>query len=63
MTDIGQWAVLAIRNLCDNNLENQRLISNIEQQGKIDHSSYKDLGIDLSAVDRRIRISSKKNET
>jgi len=60
---IGQWAVLAIRNLCDNNLENQRLISNIEQQGKIDHSSYKDLGIDLSAVDRRIRISSKKNET
>ena len=34
--DIPQWSVLAVRNLCERNPSNQRVIANLEQQVQVD---------------------------
>ena len=43
-----QWAVFAIRNLCENNTENQELIGSTKLEGLPDNQQLKDLGIDAS---------------
>ena len=43
-----QWAVFAIRNLCENNTENQELIGSTKLEGLTDNQQLKDLGIDAS---------------
>ncbi|XP_062502373.1 ataxin-10-like [Corticium candelabrum] len=45
---IREWAVFAIRNLCDGNVENQALISQLEQQGMVDSPLWNQLGLEVS---------------
>ena len=44
---ITQWVVFAIRNLCEDNLENQAIIGAMEKKGAMDKSALRDLGIDI----------------
>jgi len=50
-TVIIQWVVLAIRNLCENNLENQAVIASMTRQGVIDSSVLLEMGLSLHADD------------
>lgn len=40
--------MFAIRNLCDGNVENQALISQLEQQGMVDSPLWNQLGLEVS---------------
>ena len=44
---ITQWVVFAVRNLCENNIENQAIIAAIDKKGAMDKSKLRDLGIDI----------------
>jgi len=48
-TVIIQWVVLAIRNLCENNLENQAVIASMTHQGVVDSSVLLEMGLTLHA--------------
>ncbi|GFG30051.1 hypothetical protein Cfor_01972, partial [Coptotermes formosanus] len=50
-TVIIQWVVLAIRNLCENNLENQALIASMTRKGVVDSSVLLEMGLTLHAGD------------
>jgi ataxin-10 len=46
---IIQWVVLAIRNLCENNLENQAVIASMTRKGAVDSSVLLEMGLTLHA--------------
>lgn len=46
-----QWVVLAIRNLCENNLENQAVIASMTRKGTVDSSVLREMGLTLHASD------------
>ena len=48
---IIQWVVLAIRNLCENNLENQAVIGSMTRKGVVDSSVLLEMGLTLHADD------------
>jgi ataxin-10 len=48
---IVQWVVLAIRNLCENNLENQAVIASMTRKGTVDSSVLREMGLTLHAND------------
>ena len=56
--DISQWAVFAIRNLCEGNFENQRIISQFEKQGIVEDTTLLHDGINVELKDGKIRVSS-----
>ncbi|MEQ2187441.1 hypothetical protein GOODEAATRI_004722, partial [Goodea atripinnis] len=41
---ISQWAIFAIRNLLENNLQNQELVAALERRGPVDYSALRELG-------------------
>ncbi|PWA27033.1 hypothetical protein CCH79_00018006 [Gambusia affinis] len=41
---ISQWAIFAIRNLLENNQQNQELVAAVERRGPVDHSALRELG-------------------
>lgn len=45
---IIQWCVLAIRNICENNMENQRVIALMSKEGVIDALKLQQIGITLN---------------
>ncbi|KAK5576124.1 hypothetical protein RB653_007265 [Dictyostelium firmibasis] len=48
---IKEWSVFAIRNLCDDNLENQHLIENLKIKGVASNNELKDLGIEVGVTE------------
>jgi hypothetical protein len=48
---IIQWVVLAIRNLCESNLENQAVIASMSQKGVVDSSVLLEMGLTLHSDD------------
>jgi ataxin-10 len=48
---IIQWVVLAIRNLCENNLENQAVIASMTRKGTVDSSLLLEMGLTLQSDD------------
>lgn len=44
---IMQWVILAVRNLCENNVGNQKVIATLTQQGVVDSSVLKEMGLTL----------------
>ncbi|PNF25240.1 hypothetical protein B7P43_G13869 [Cryptotermes secundus] len=48
---IMQWVVLAIRNLCENNFENQAVIASMTRKGTVDSSVLREMGLALHASD------------
>ena len=45
---INQWAILAIRNLCENNLENQAFLLSLKSQGVADNTALGRLGYEAA---------------
>lgn len=48
---ISQWAIFAIRNLLDNNCENQKVVASLEKQGAADYSALRALGFEVEDRD------------
>lgn len=48
---ICQWAIFAIRNLLENNKENQRIVSAMDCQGLADTSRLRELGVEAVELD------------
>ena len=44
---ILQWTILAIRNLCENNLENQDLIRSMDKKGEVNKNVMDGIGIQI----------------
>ena len=44
---ITQWVIFAIHNLCENNLDNQKVIASIDKKGHMDKDKLRELGIDV----------------
>ncbi|KAB0803490.1 hypothetical protein PPYR_00460 [Photinus pyralis] len=44
---IIQWTIFAIRNLCENNPENQAVIASMNQQGVVDSATLQEMGLML----------------
>ena len=44
---ITQWVILAIHNLCENNIENQKIVSSIDKNGHLDKAKLSEIGIDI----------------
>lgn len=42
-----QWVILAIRNLLEDNLENQAVVARMTQQGVVDAATLNQVGITL----------------
>lgn len=54
---ICQWAIFAIRNLLENNKENQRIVSVMDCQGLADTSRLRELGVKAVELDNgRIKL-------
>ncbi|XP_071961611.1 ataxin-10-like [Antedon mediterranea] len=56
---ISQWATLAIRNVCENNLENQRFIEEMKVQGVASNSMLQDMGIETELRDGQVYVKTK----
>ncbi|KYQ90098.1 ataxin-10 [Tieghemostelium lacteum] len=48
---IREWSIFAIRNLCDENLQNQQLIQNLKMQGVAKNEELQDLGIQIETTE------------
>ncbi|KAE8746627.1 hypothetical protein FOCC_FOCC006611 [Frankliniella occidentalis] len=59
-----QWVVLAIRNLCENNKENQCVIAAMNREGTIDSRMLHDLGLTIHGDEKsnKVRIVPLKNK-
>lgn len=44
---IIQWCILAIRNICDGNIENQNFIADLHQEGIVSSTTLEEMGITL----------------
>lgn len=48
---IKEWSILAIRNLCENNLENQQIVRQLSKVGDAKNSDVlKEFNIDLGSL-------------
>ncbi|KAN0043443.1 hypothetical protein ACTA71_011102 [Dictyostelium dimigraforme] len=48
---IKEWSVFAIRNLCEDNLDNQNLIESLKIKGVASNDELKDLGIEVGVTE------------
>ncbi|CAH1164454.1 unnamed protein product [Phaedon cochleariae] len=46
---IMQWCILAIRNLCENNPDNQKMIAGLHQNGTVSSEILEEMGINLQS--------------
>ncbi len=44
---ISQWVVLAIRNICEGNKENQDVIASVDKKGAMNSAVLSEMGIDV----------------
>lgn len=44
---IIQWSILAVRNLCENNAKNQKIIASLHQEGTVSSEVLDEMGITL----------------
>ena len=49
--DICQWAIFAIRNLLENNKENQNIVSSMDPRGLADSSRLRQFGVEAVELD------------
>lgn len=62
LPDITQWAVLAIRNLCEGNTANQKLIASLEHRGVENTQALLEFGCEVEiGDDGKIKVKQKKN--
>jgi ataxin-10 len=56
VTYIREWALFAIRNLCDGNEDNQAIIQNLRMGGVQTPPELKDMGLKVEMDDGKLRI-------
>ena len=57
LEDVGQWAILAIRNACENHPGNQSIIAALKRQGSADVSLLRKMGMDVDvSEDGTVRV-------
>ena len=55
--DICQWAIFAIRNLLENNKENQNIVASMDSRGLADSSRLRQFGVEAVELDNgRIKL-------
>ena len=55
--DICQWAIFAIRNLLENNTQNQSIVSSLDRQGLADTARLRQFGVEAVELDNgRIKL-------
>ncbi|XP_053506272.1 ataxin-10 [Ictalurus furcatus] len=59
---ISQWAVFAIRNILEHNVENQRLVQGLRRQGVADDSILRELGFCVQERDGNLLLRPLKKE-
>lgn len=47
---IREWSILAIRNLCEDNLENQEIVRNLTKVGDAENPLLKEMGLDKGTL-------------
>ncbi|KAJ0015578.1 hypothetical protein NQD34_009198 [Periophthalmus magnuspinnatus] len=60
---INQWAIFAIRNLLENNLENQKVVASLEQRGAADYSALRELGFEVEERDGGLLLKTIRKDT
>lgn len=55
---IKEWSILAIRNLCEDNNENQEMIRNLTKVGDAENPLLKEFGLDTTGT---LRIKKPNN--
>ncbi|XP_042191556.1 ataxin-10 isoform X2 [Callorhinchus milii] len=58
---MSQWAVFAIRNLTEQNIENQQVIAQMERQGVADSTMLKGMGFQAEERNGKLYLKSSKN--
>lgn len=57
LTDITQWAILAIRNLCEDCPGNKEVLAGLKQQGLADNTTVlRELGVDAEVQGDKIVV-------
>ena len=51
-----QWVVLAVRNLCENNKENQAVIAAMNREGSIDTRMLHELGLTIHGDEKSNKV-------
>jgi hypothetical protein len=46
-----QWVILAIHNVCENNLENQAIIAELHKEGTVSSITLEEMGLTLQSED------------
>ncbi|ROI15491.1 Ataxin-10 [Anabarilius grahami] len=59
---ISQWAVFAIRNILEHNLENQKLIQGLRRQGVADDTMLRDMGFRVEERDGNLLLRPLKKD-
>ncbi|KAM4523897.1 ataxin-10 [Fundulus diaphanus] len=60
---ISQWAIFAIRNLLENNSQNQELVASLERRGPVDYSALKELGFLVEERDGSLLLKSVRKDS
>ncbi|XP_078529953.1 ataxin-10-like isoform X2 [Lissotriton helveticus] len=60
---LNQWAVYAIRNLTEQNEENQAIIAQMERQGLADGSLLRSMGMEVQEQDGKLILKSVKKQS
>ncbi|CAL8406422.1 unnamed protein product [Arctogadus glacialis] len=57
---ISQWAIFAIRNILEQNQENQALVAAMDRRGNADYSALSELGLDVEKRDGALLLKTTK---
>ncbi|XP_037551600.1 ataxin-10 [Nematolebias whitei] len=60
---ISQWAIFAVRNLLENNLQNQELVAGLERRGPADYSALRELGFLVEERDGSLLLKPVRKDT
>ncbi|KAF7229018.1 ataxin-10 isoform X1 [Nothobranchius furzeri] len=60
---ISQWAIFTIRNLLENNKENQELVASLERRGPADYSALRELGFQVEERDGSLLLKPVRKDT
>lgn len=61
-TVVSQWAVYAIRNLTEQNEQNQTLIAQMEHRGLADSSALERMGLEIQQRDDKLILRSTRKK-
>uniref|UniRef100_A0A3B3DJM4 Ataxin 10 n=1 Tax=Oryzias melastigma TaxID=30732 RepID=A0A3B3DJM4_ORYME len=58
-----QWAIFTIRNLLENNEQNQELVASLEQRGPVDYSALRELGFLVEERDGSLLLKTVRKDS